>query len=178
MGCRRSCTCSRVAAAVNADVGFDTTLVSDGAHHLVVSVVDAAGNATTVLDRNVAIANPPPAAGPGPPNGTNASAAATLTVGWKGVKGARLSTGYGRAETIVGRLTAPGGVPIVGAQIDAISTPRLHGRAVGRDGGPADVVERQFLGSRSRGCVLTNAPLLLSQSYRRSARRRRRARSR
>jgi hypothetical protein len=115
------------AAAVNADVGFDTTLVSDGAHHLVVSVVDAAGNATTVLDRNVVIANPPPAAGPGPPNGTNASSGATLTVGWKGVKGARLSTGYGHAETIVGRLTAPGGVPIVGARIDALATPRFTG---------------------------------------------------
>jgi hypothetical protein len=42
---------------VKADVGFDTTLVPNGPHHLVVMVSDAAGNAATVLDRNVVIDN-------------------------------------------------------------------------------------------------------------------------
>ena len=45
-------------ASVSADVGFDTTRVSNGAHHLVVSVIDAAGNAATVLDRNITVDNP------------------------------------------------------------------------------------------------------------------------
>ena len=45
-------------ASVSADVGFDTTRVANGEHHLVVSVIDAAGNAATVLDRNITIENP------------------------------------------------------------------------------------------------------------------------
>ena len=56
-----------VPASVSADVGFDTTRVANGAHHLVVSVIDAAGNAAPVLDRQITVANPPRA--PGPPNG-------------------------------------------------------------------------------------------------------------
>ena len=35
------------------DVPFDTTRVSNGAHHLIVSVLDAAGNAAPVLDREI-----------------------------------------------------------------------------------------------------------------------------
>lgn len=111
-------------ASVNADVGFDTTRVSNGEHHLVVSVIDAAGNAATVLDRNVTIYNPPP---PGGPNGTNASAQATLSVGWASARGARLSSGYGRAQTIAGRLTGAGGVPIGAAQVQVLSTPDYAG---------------------------------------------------
>lgn len=114
-------------SSVSADVGFDTTRVGNGAHHLVVSVIDAAGNAATVLDRNVTIANPLAVGAPGPANGTNASARATLTVGWKGSRGKRVTRGYGRTETIVGRLTGPGGVPIGSAQIDLLATPNFTG---------------------------------------------------
>jgi hypothetical protein len=106
-------------ASVSADVGFDTASVSDGEHHLVVSVIDAAGNAATVLDRNITVDNPSP---PGGPNGTNASAQATLTVGWAATRGDRLTSRYGRAQTIVGRLTGPGGVGIDAAQIDVLAT--------------------------------------------------------
>jgi hypothetical protein len=70
-------------ASVSADVPFDTTRVANGSHHLVVSVIDAAGNAAPVLDRQITIANPPP---PGPANGTNASAQASLSVSWKGTR--------------------------------------------------------------------------------------------
>ena len=45
--------------SVSADVPFDTTRVSNGAHHLIVSVIDAAGNAAPVLDRQITVANPP-----------------------------------------------------------------------------------------------------------------------
>ena len=45
--------------SVSVDVGFDTTRVSDGAHHLIVSVIDAAGNSAPVLDREITVANPP-----------------------------------------------------------------------------------------------------------------------
>jgi hypothetical protein len=43
--------------SVTADVGFDTTKVSNGTHHLIVTVTDAAGNTATVLDRSVVVQN-------------------------------------------------------------------------------------------------------------------------
>src|SRR5438128_1902505 len=46
-------------ASVSADVGFDTTQVASGEHHLVVSVIDAAGNSAAVLDRQVKVLNEP-----------------------------------------------------------------------------------------------------------------------
>ena len=115
------------AASVSVDVPFNTTGLSNGAHHLIVSVIDAASNSAPVLDREITIANPPPPGTPGPPNGTNASAQATLSVGWVGSKKARMTSAYGRAHTIAGRLTAPGGVPIAGAQIDCTVTAASQG---------------------------------------------------
>jgi hypothetical protein len=111
-------------ASVSADVGFDTTRVANGEHHLVVSVIDAAGNAATVLDRNVTIDNASP---PGGPNGTNASPSAALAVAWKATRGERLASGFGRAQTIVGRLTGASGVPIGAAQVNVTSTPDYAG---------------------------------------------------
>ena len=61
------------------------------------------------------------------PNGVNASAQATLTAHWSGTAGPRLSSAYGRAHTIVGRLTGPGGVPIAGARLDLAATPSFVG---------------------------------------------------
>jgi hypothetical protein len=117
-------------AQVSADVGFDTTHVAAGAHHLVVSVIDAAGNAAPVLDRNVTFVNPPP---PGAPNGAGASPQATLQVSWTGSRRARVMSAYGHRHAAHGRLLAPGGSPIAGAEIEvlpsgagatAIATPR------------------------------------------------------
>jgi hypothetical protein len=109
---------------VSADVGFDTTRVANGAHHLIVSVQDAAGNIAPVLDRAVTVANP---GVPGPPNGQNASAQAALTAHWRGARGSTLTARYGHARTILGRLTAPGGAPISGARIDLSATPSFTG---------------------------------------------------
>jgi hypothetical protein len=114
--------------SVSVDVPFDTTRVSDGAHHLIVSAIDAAGNSAPVLDRAITVANPPPA---GAPNGINASAQANLAAAWAGSKKARVAGGYGHAHTIAGRLTAPGGMPIAGAEIDCTAIPAYQGaRAV------------------------------------------------
>ncbi len=44
-------------ATASADVPFDTTGLSDGSHHVVVNVSDAAGNATPAMDRQVTVAN-------------------------------------------------------------------------------------------------------------------------
>ncbi len=48
-------------ASESVDVGFDTTVLSNGEHHLVVSVLDAAGNSAPVLDREINVENPMPA---------------------------------------------------------------------------------------------------------------------
>jgi hypothetical protein len=111
-------------SSVSADVGFDTTRVANGEHHLVVTVADAAGNVATVLDRKVVFDNP---AAPGPPNGTNASPQATLSVGWKGTKRDRMVSGFDQAHAVVGRLTGVGGMPIGEAQVDVLSTPAYAG---------------------------------------------------
>lgn len=115
--------------SVSADVGFDTTKVSNGVHHLVVSVVDAAGNSAPVLDRTVTVDNPAPEGAPGPPNGTNASADATLAVDWKGTRGERMTSDYSHTHTIVGQLTTAGGQPISGALINVLDTPDSAGAA-------------------------------------------------
>jgi hypothetical protein len=64
---------------------------------------------------------------PGPANGTNASAEATLTAVWRGHAGERLSGAYGAERTVEGRLTAPGGTPIAGAQIEVSESPAYAG---------------------------------------------------
>jgi hypothetical protein len=113
--------------SVSADVPFDTTKLSDGEHHLIVSVVDAAGNSAPVLDREITVANPPPACAPGAAGGSNVSPQATLTAGWKGTARDPLTSPFGRAQTVVGRLTGPAGAPIPGAQIDLTATPLYRG---------------------------------------------------
>lgn len=105
-------------ASLSADVGLDTTRIANGAHHLIVSVIDAAGNSAPVLDRTINVYNPPVPGTPGPANGTNASSHATLAVRWKSTPRKNLHSPYGRLHVITGRLTTTGGAPIVGAQID------------------------------------------------------------
>jgi hypothetical protein len=117
-------------ASVSVDVPFDTTRLSNGAHHLIVSVIDAAGNAAPVLDRQITVANPPPACAPGAAQGTSASAQGTLSAGWQGTRKPLLTSAYGRRQTIVGRLTGPGGAPMVGAQIELVAIPSGAGAAV------------------------------------------------
>lgn len=55
------------AQALNADLQFDTTALSDGAHHLVVSVTNAASNSTVALDRKITVSNHPAPVAPETP---------------------------------------------------------------------------------------------------------------
>jgi hypothetical protein len=132
-------------AALSADVPFNTTALANGAHQLVVDVTDAAGNPAVALDRKITVDNPlPPSGGgtttgnpspsqnnPAPQlqgaNGTNASAGARLSVRWSSTSKASLKGRYGRAQTVLGRLTAPGGAPIAGALVEAAMTPSAQG---------------------------------------------------
>ncbi len=113
--------------SVSADVAFDTTKVANGVHHLVVSVIDAAENAAPVLDRTVTIDNPPAPGAPGPPNGANASTQASMSVRWNDSRKPQLLSAYGRGQSLTGRLTAPGGTPIVGAAVEVRATPAYDG---------------------------------------------------
>jgi hypothetical protein len=45
-------------ASESADVGFDTTVLSNGEHHLLVTLYDPAGNSAIVLDRQIDVENP------------------------------------------------------------------------------------------------------------------------
>jgi hypothetical protein len=110
--------------SVSAEVPFDSTAVANGEHRLTVTVLDAAGNAAPVLSRVVTVENPPP---PGAPNGTNASAAAILSVHWSGTAKASVLDGFGRARRLWGRLTTASGTPIAGAEIDVRATPAYAG---------------------------------------------------
>jgi hypothetical protein len=112
------------AQAVSVDIPFDSTNAGNGAHRLVVSVLDAAGNAAPVLDRTVTIDNPP---APGQPNGTPASTQASLSVRWGGTRKASVMSGFGGARTLTGRLTTMSGAPIAGAAIDLRATPDYAG---------------------------------------------------
>jgi type 1 fimbria pilin len=140
-------------ASVGADVAFDTTSVSNGVHHLVVSLLDAAGNAAPVLDRMVSFYNPPAPGTPGPLNGTNASTHATLSAHWRRATGSTLTVPYGRGARIVGRLSAPGGAGIAGAQVElqAGSRPAVAMTVrSGRDGSFEIVLPRSISSCRLR----------------------------
>jgi hypothetical protein len=121
--------------ALTDDLSFDTALAPDGPHLLTVQLLDAAGNATTILTREVTFANHTasvPAGAPigpgsplalrGPANGANASDQATLSARWRSTAKATRTSGYGQADRITGRLTAPGGVPISGASLGVYAT--------------------------------------------------------
>lgn len=136
-------------SSLNADLPFDTSTLTDGTHHLVVSVTNAAGNATVALDRKIATLNHPassPLSGlstPGdtgntlatghaattqnPPNGSNASPAARLSLRWSSTARTALVAPYGRSHTLRGRLTAPDGSPIGSATLQVLYTPAYQG---------------------------------------------------
>jgi hypothetical protein len=142
--------------SLTADLPFDTTTLTDGTHHLVVSVTNASGNSTVALDRKISVLNhplvPTPSQGPSSEgqvpantgkndpitktnpasqsysdNGTGASARAALRVRWASTARATLAGAYGHAETVLGRLTAPNGSPIGGASVQVLSTPSFQG---------------------------------------------------
>jgi hypothetical protein len=142
-------------SSLDSDLPFDTTTLTDGPHHLVVSVTNASGNSTVVLDRKITVSNHPQTQAPQQPspegqgagtitkndpspqnnpttqpqsaNGTNATAGATLRVRWSATARVSLAGAYGHAQTVVGHLTTPAGAPIAGALVQVLSTPSFQG---------------------------------------------------
>ncbi len=111
-------------ASVSADIPFNTTAIANGSHHLKVMVTDAAGNSAPVLDRTVTIANP---VALGPVNGQGSSGVPRLEARWTATPKVKLTSPYGRPETITGRLLSESGAAITGAQIEASYTPSYGG---------------------------------------------------
>jgi hypothetical protein len=129
-------------AALSADVSLDTVGIPNGAHHLLVTVTDAAGNAATVLDREIVVENPPPpACGAGAPvAGQGPPEPATLTARWRGTAGTSLRGPYGAARTVEGSLAGAadgastasgaggaGGDPILNAAVEVCELPAYSG---------------------------------------------------
>ncbi len=120
-------------ASLSADLSLDTTTLANGAHHVLVTVTDAAGNAATVLDREVTVDNPStPACGAGAPiAGQGAPEPAVLSARWQGTTSARLRGAYGAAHAIEGRLTTPGGAgpgeAIANAPLEVCELPAYAG---------------------------------------------------
>jgi hypothetical protein len=136
--------------ALSDDLSFNTALAPEGSHLLTVQLLDAAGNATTILNRQVTFANKVPGVpagagiGPGSPlalrgpaNGTNASDQAKLTARWaSGGTGKQVRRSrYGAINRVTGRLTTSTGEAISGALLDVYETPASHGAVASRLGG-------------------------------------------
>ncbi|HST56328.1 MAG TPA: hypothetical protein VLJ42_10625 [Solirubrobacteraceae bacterium] len=126
--------------SIGADIPFDTNAVSDGSHHLVVTVIDVAGNATVALDRNLTVLNHPGAsAGTAvtaplgqplmrvPDNGFDASERVSLTGRWAHARGVSVVSGFGRVPEIVGKLSGADRRGVGGAAVDVLWTAAYPG---------------------------------------------------
>jgi hypothetical protein len=112
-------------ATIGTSVGVDTTRLANGEHDVTVQVLDAAGNAATVLARRVTVSN-------GAPCATNASATAggaVLSADWRGSAKATLTSSFARAQSIEGHLTHADGSPIAGARVEAFAAAASAGAA-------------------------------------------------
>lgn len=108
---------------------IQTSELAEGQHTLKVEIEDAAGNKATVYTGPITIDNQPPVVTPpivsvippsrGAPNGEPASERATLTLAGRQPKAfAREQTRS--AVVLAGRLTAPTGAPVKGAQVQLL----------------------------------------------------------
>jgi hypothetical protein len=156
------------AALVSADVPLDTTSLSNGVHHIVVSVADAAGNRTVVLDRKVEVANAVPVATPPAgaltqsaggaaapsgvsgltalmsPNGSPSASEAVLSAHWGSSAKTAIVGRWGSAQTIAGRLTSATGVPISGATVEVAATPSAQGARASLVGAARTAADGRF----------------------------------
>jgi hypothetical protein len=99
--------------SVTAAVGFDSTTVSNGIHHLIVSVADAADNTATVLDRSVIVQNELGACN------AECDAHASLHTADARLLRRTITRRYANSGlTLAGQLVDHAGVPMKGAMIE------------------------------------------------------------
>jgi hypothetical protein len=118
------------AASASVGVGLDTTTLPNGAHHVVVSVLDAAGNSATVIDRTVTVANATPCASGG---ASGSAGGAVLSARWRGTNRDAIVSGFAIGHAIDGTLTSASGTPIADAPVE-VSTAPISGSAAARAG--------------------------------------------
>jgi len=130
---------------------FDTSGIPDGVHNVKVQIEDAAGNVTTLQNRNVTVRNhavtdPPtspdpstgggldPVVSPAPTptplgqwNGDHATTAAVIEAHDAATSSRVIRTRFGRAVVLSGRLVTAQGQPITGARVDVLSQRRSAG---------------------------------------------------
>jgi hypothetical protein len=100
--------------SLTAGVSFDTTKVSNGTHHLIVSVSDAAGNTATVLDRSILVENK----SRGPCN-AECDEHAVLHAAKPLLLGRTLTRRYANSGlTLTGQLVDSAGSPMKGAVVE------------------------------------------------------------
>jgi hypothetical protein len=128
-------------ASASTSVTLDTAALSNGEHRLDVSVIDAAGNAATVLDRTILVANPAQCGSGIAPNAP-AAGGAVLTASWEGTSSKAITGGFARAHTIAGRLTSATGAPIANALVELGAAPDPTGAAPASAAGASSVLAR------------------------------------
>jgi hypothetical protein len=101
------------ASTVSSSAALDTTTLSNGAHRVQASIVDAAGNSVPVLDRMVVVANGAPCA-----TVSDARGGSVLGAAWRGTSHATITSGFASAHVIAGTLRRTDGTPIAGARIE------------------------------------------------------------
>jgi hypothetical protein len=151
-------------ASVSADVMLDTTPFANGAHHVQVSAIDAAGNAASVLDRTVTVANPSPCANGVAAPGGAVQGGAVLSASWHASRAATLTTSFGRAGVIDGSLTQANGAAIPGVPVEIASAPVSEPSAPATtalartDAGGRFSVKVSAVGPSRRECVAYRGP--------------------
>ncbi len=168
------------------DLPLDTTAIANGSHHLLVSVLDASGNATPVVDREVTVANSSPqnggtgaeSSGNGATPGGGSSGAGTNPAGGAGgntgagMGGSTAGSGAGGAASSaldgvnggLAVLAAAGQPNGTGASVQALLTAEWHGHGGERLVGPygaARTVEGRLTGSG--GLPIAGAQIAVEQ---------------
>jgi hypothetical protein len=121
--------------ALSVDLPFDTTGLSNGAHHLLVSVLDAAGNSATVLDRQITVADAATTGGGSSGNGSDGGGSAGNGSSGSGTSGSGTGStsgagGLGGASSgAAPSVAAPGPANGVNASEEATLTAAWKGHA-------------------------------------------------
>jgi hypothetical protein len=123
-------------SALSVDLPFDTAGLGNGTHHLVVSVLDAAGNSATVLEREITVANSTASSGgPGGSGSSGNGSGGTGTSGGSGTSGSGTTSSNGASGASAGSTattsagSAPGPANGVNASDEAILTASWGGHA-------------------------------------------------
>jgi hypothetical protein len=118
------------------DVPFNATGLSNGEHHLVVTIFDAAGNSAPVLDKEIDVQNPVPPAGAGP--GSPVKPGAVTKPGRRRLGRARVTltveahkVRLGQSMHFSGRVLG-GHLPMIGKLLDLEARLVSGGRTRGR----------------------------------------------